>query len=142
MRWLLLICLALLLAGCGYSSEVKRRETDWGVVKASDSERFGQLRVVLVEEYREPRGLSRFPDGGVTLEVAHYFVVYQSDSKEEHPVGRIDIAPVRRGDFGNMYTSKFEWVAPDQLAYRGEYGYTGNLRRVYEGSLTIPPLPR
>ncbi|MDF2626196.1 MAG: hypothetical protein K0R39_27 [Symbiobacteriaceae bacterium] len=144
MRWrlmgVLLICVTLLLTGCGHETRITRVEKPWGTLQSPAPDQYGGVRLVLVDEYRRPRGLSRFPDGGKSLGVARYVLIYQTGGTLEREVERIDLAPVRRGDFGNMYATRFDWVGPDQLQYRGEYGYFGAERKVFEGTVTVPPL--
>lgn len=139
--FLFLVGVAVLLQGCGYEKRVTRSETPGGSLTSPDPARYGTLRLVWVREYRKPVGISTFPDGGKPLELAFYVVVYQSGGgPEEREIGRIELKPVRRGDFGNLNRFDSEWPAPDRLSYRTEYGYYGNLRRVLEGELEIPSL--
>lgn len=137
----LLVCVTLLLSGCGYETAVTRVEKPWGTPKSPAPGAYGGVRLVLVDEYRKPKGWSRFPDGGRSLGVARYVLIYQTGGSAEREVARIDLAPVRPGDFGNMYETRFDWAGPNLLQYRGEYGYGGKERKVFEGTVTIPPLP-
>lgn len=137
----LFFALAAPLTGCLYESEVTRQEYPGGRLNSPDPDRYGALRLVWVREYRAPWWLFKFPDGGKPFEVAMYANVYQSDGEAERVVGRIELQPVRRGDFGNPYDATFTWPAPHRLSYRVTHGYRGHRERTDEGELEVPPLP-
>lgn len=137
----LLLLLGLLLGGCGYEREVTRVEKPGAVIESPDPARYGTLRLVWVREYRKPKGLSAFPDGGKALETALYAIVNQTGGGTEREIGRIVLEPVRKNDFGNLNDMTWEWKAPDRLAYRVKHGYAGTKERVTEGDLQVPPLP-
>lgn len=142
-RWLRLFLAAvmtLLVTGCLYEQAITRREVPGAPLTSPLPERYGLLQLTLVQEYRKPSGFARFPDGGRAFYEAQYYIVYQLHGDERQEIARLPFAPVRRGDFGNLGPGRFEWVAPDRLSYRVEYGYTGSLRKVIEGEVTVPPL--
>lgn len=102
--------------------------------------RYGELRFTWTREYRKPTGLSRFPDGGRPFELAMYATVLQVGPGLEREVGRIELAPVRRGDFGNLNDFAFEWLNPHRLSYRIDYGYYGELSMTVDGEVDLAPL--
>ncbi len=136
----LCLLLILLFAGCVYESEVTRRESSGARLNSPDSDRYGVLQFVWVREYRAPWGVFKFPDGGKPLELALYATVMQVGKGVKREVGRIELEPVRRGDFGNLNDAEYRWLQPDRLGVRVEYGYTGMLERVTASELVIPPL--
>lgn len=140
MKIVLFVALTVLLTGCVYEKEVTRRETAGARLTSPEPDRYGGLQLVWVREYRAPRGIFRFPDGGKPLEVAMYATINQTGGSIEREIGRIELKPVRKGDFGNLNDATFDWLDPDRLSYWVKYGYFGNLERVVEGELKIPPL--
>jgi hypothetical protein len=143
-RWLQLFLaglMALLVSGCLYEQAITRREVPGAPLASPRPERYGTLQFTLVQEYRKPSGFWRFPDGGRAFYEAQYYVVEQLHGDQRREIARLPFTPVRRGDFGNLGPGRFEWAAPDRLTYRVEYGYTGSLRKLLEGEVTVPPLP-
>lgn len=149
LKGLTLLTLLLLLAGCGYSKGIAVEQTVGVKRPSSDPTRYGSVQVVWVREYQTPTGLLTFPDGGKARDVAVYGIVYQYPPEPEagedgqaqrREIGRIELEPVRPGDYGNLGSGTYEWVAPDRLSYRKEYGYPSEMK-VAEGELQIPPLP-
>lgn len=132
-RWgWLLLCLSLLATGCNYEGQVTRVARELSTRPCHEA---GTLKLSLVQEYRKPRGLATFPDGGVPLYLAQYILV----EREGQEVGRISFPFVRRNDFGNFNGGKLECQPPNRLLYRLEHGY-GEFgpNSVVEGELEIP----
>lgn len=141
--------MALLLAGCGYAQEITVTVTPGVKQPSPDPARYGSIQVVWVRESQKPTGLRTFPDGGTAREIALYGVVYQyppeppgeeGEEAARQEIGRIELEPVRPWDYGNLGRGSYEWLAPDRLSYRKEYGYPPDMK-VAEGELQIPPLP-
>lgn len=140
----LLILAAVLLGGC-YEAEVMRSmppHPSW--LDTPDTARYGQLALYRVREYRKPRAIFRFPDGGKPFELAHYYEVRQVQRDgSQQVIGRLELQPVRRGDFGNLLTGGgHEWLADNHLRWWVRHGYevSGEVR-VDTSDVIVPPLP-
>jgi len=144
----LLLAVLLLVAGCGYSAEIHVRESPGALWPSPDEARYGSVQVVWIREYRKPAGLLAFPDGGKSRDLALYGIVYQYpagaksdeiDAEQRREIARIELEPVRRWDYGNLYGGSYEWAAPDRFRYRVKYGYAGDEKEA-EGQIAVPPL--
>lgn len=134
------VALSLFFAGCVYEKEVTRQEYPGARLISPEPDRYGGLRLLWVREYRRAWGIFKFPDGGKPFELALYATVTQFDGSTDREIGRIELKPVRKGDFGNLNDAAYNWLDSDRLSFRVEYGYFGNLERAVEGQLKIPPL--
>lgn len=135
-----LVALMLVLTACGYSPVVKK-ETPGPVLKSPDPGQYGTLQITWVRESRNPRGLSRFPDGGKPIDVAWYAIVRQVGPSAEREVQRIDLQPVRSGDYGDLVEFHAEWPAPNRMTYRIRNGYLEPKVKTTEGEVKLQPLP-
>ena len=135
-----LLTSAVFVSGCTYEQAVSVQQTPGARLESTDKDRYGEIRLVWSREYRKPTGISQFPDGGRPFEVAMYATILQVGAGVERDVGRIDLPPVRRGDFGNLNDFAFKWLSPNRLWYRVDYGYYGDLSRTVEGEVDLAPL--
>lgn len=130
-----------LLAGCHERQITRTVYRDPSTVIPPDSARYGRLTLHLVREVRRPRGIARFPDGGTPIEMAVYYEVRQrGPGRPERVIGRLPLRPVRRGDFGNIYSGRAIWPAPDRLRWWVRHGYDPSHLRTDTAELVIPQL--
>lgn len=142
-RILLAALLLVPLAGC-HEREVTRSvhpHPFW--LDTPDPAIYGRLAVYTVKEYRKPRGLFRFPDGGVAFELAHYREVRQIlPDGRERVIGQLHQQPVRRGDFGNTLPGGgHAWIGENRLRWWMRHGYEPDEVRTDTAEIVIPPLP-
>jgi hypothetical protein len=135
-----LLALLLILTACGYGPVVKK-ETPGPELKSPDPGQYGTLKITWVRESRSPRGLSRFPDGGKPRDVAWYAIVHQVGLSGQREVKRIDLQPVRSGDYGDLIDFHTEWPAANRMIYRIRNGYLAPSVKTTEGEVQLQPLP-
>lgn len=135
-----LLVLLFTLTACGYGPVVKQ-ETAGGELKSPDPARYGTLRITWVREVRNPRGLSRFPDGGRVRDVAWYAILTQVWAGGQREVARINLKPVRSGEYGDLIEFHSEWPAANRMTYRIRNGFLAPSVVTTEGEVQLQPLP-
>lgn len=136
---------ALLPAGCGYERQPTYHVETWGASPSPNPQRYGEIQLLWVEEYYQPTGILRFPDGGRAFETDRYALVLQSNGVSLQSLryaGMIRLEPVRRGDFGNLLDVRLDWAGENRLKYAVRYGYSGNLEKVAKGEIELEAFTR